>query len=688
MIRSSRLRITLFSAAAALSGCSGTSEPVTSITDPLLTPSYVYLRCNATGWEPSSSTLLQATSEPGVVQLTFSVNALWMTTGGDTCELHETNAMNGWGTQQVQYVPQGSTPLAVPSAGTFSPGINTFRIDYPSLGTYTFRYTPATGAFSLSGGYNTDPGSYYHLMCNSTSWTPGASTLLSSTGSGLALTYTVSQTYMTTGQGFDDCSIIETNQRDGWGTRQVYYSVSGAAQNQIFAPGGWPMAAQAASSPFHVQYPAVGNYTITLDPVAHTFTIGSAAAVGTTSLVSANTAGLSGNGRSQQEAISPDGRYVVFGSWATDLTTEADLDEYTYDLFIHDRITRTTRRITNGTSAVDGAGMRVGGDSQNPSFSGDGRYVVFQSRAPNIVNDGNQTTEAYIYEIATGATSLLSYTWTGQPCEGASPVVSADARFVVFWSTASNVVPNDTNSVWDLFLRDRVSGATTRVNVSSSGEQANERSFDPRITDDGRFIAFSSHASNLVAGDTNGSQDVFIHERLTGTTELISVTPTGAPGNAGAWGPAVSADGRYVAFMSSATDLVSGDTNGMIDLFVRDRQTGTTRRLAAHKNIATHPASNANPPTISNDGRYISFLSAEPLVAMDTNGTWDAYVIDRETLALTLVSVGRSGETANAWTWTAVMSPDGTTVVFSSAASNLIPIDNNSTIDVFIRKIR
>src|SRR5438093_763515 len=165
--------------------------------------------------------------------------------------------------------------------------------------------------------------------------------------------------------------------------------------------------------------------------------------------------------------------------------------------------------------------------------------------------------------------------------------LSADGRFVAFDSAATDLVAGDTNGVSDVFVHDRQTGTTERVSVASDGAQGNNASSYPALSADGRFVAFDSDATNLVAGDTNGTTDVFVHDRQTGTTERVSVASGGGTqGNGKSGGffafPALSADGRFVAFQSDATNLVAGDTNGTTDVFVHDRPTATTERVTAN----------------------------------------------------------------------------------------------------------
>src|SRR5262249_37717646 len=158
--------------------------------------------------------------------------------------------------------------------------------------------------------------------------------------------------------------------------------------------------------------------------------------------------------------------------------------------------------------------------------------------------------------------------------------ISADGRFVTFDSGADDLVAGDTNGVGDVFVHDRVTGVTERMSVASNGGQGDAESFGGAISADGRFVAFTSFASNLGVADTNGFDNVFVHDRQTGVTEVVSVAPDGTPGNDGSQRPAISADGRFVAFQSSASNLVAGDTNQADDVFVRDRLTGVTERVS------------------------------------------------------------------------------------------------------------
>jgi Tol biopolymer transport system component len=184
--------------------------------------------------------------------------------------------------------------------------------------------------------------------------------------------------------------------------------------------------------------------------------------------------------------------------------------------------------------------------------------------------------------------------------------VSADGRYVAFHSEATNLVAGDTNGSEDVFVRDRVTGTTERVSIATGGAEGNGHSSAESISADGRFVAFESQASNLVSGDTNGQADIFVRDRQTGTTERVSRATSGAQGNSLSGGPAISADGRFVAFLSFSTNLVPGDTNGHYDIFVRDRLNGTTERVSVATG-GTQADGDSYSPAISADGRYVAF---------------------------------------------------------------------------------
>jgi Tol biopolymer transport system component len=353
---------------------------------------------------------------------------------------------------------------------------------------------------------------------------------------------------------------------------------------------------------------------------------------------------------------------------------------------------RATPGNTTRVSVATGGGQ-ANFDSFDPSISADGRYVAFTSNATNLVSgDTNGDWDIFVHDRQTGQTTRVSVATGGGQANLASldPSISADGRYVAFVSAATNLVSGDTNNFQDIFVHDRQTGQTTRVSVASDGTQANGHSYDPSISADGRYVAFASLASNLVSGDTNGAWDVFVHDRQTGETTRVSVASDGTQAIGFFFGssPSISADGRYVAFDSWATNLVSGDTNDKPDVFVHDRQTGQTTRVSVSSD-GTQANNGANYPSISADGRYVAFESSSTnLVSGDTNSVTDIFVHDRQTGQTTRVSVSSDGTQANegpGWSGkNSSISADGRYVAFHSYADNLVSGDTNSATDIFV----
>jgi uncharacterized repeat protein (TIGR01451 family) len=404
--------------------------------------------------------------------------------------------------------------------------------------------------------------------------------------------------------------------------------------------------------------------------------------VETTRRVSVASDGTQGNYNSNVPSISADGRYVAFQSDSTNLVGW-DTNGFE-DVFVHDKITGQTRRVS-----VDSNGAQGNGQSNNSFISADGRYVAFRSNASNLVSgDTNGTWDVFIHDNITGQTTLVSVDNNGAQGNEWSdwPSISADGRYVAFTSGASNLVGGDTNGHWDIFVHDNTTGQTTRVSVDSNGAQGNGQSYGPFISADGRYVAFSSVASNLVGGDTNGKYDVFVHDRTTGQTRRVSVDSNGAQANGDSGVRSFSADGRYVAFESIASNLAGGDTNGYWDVFVHDNTTGQTRRVSIASN-GTQGNGQSFDPSISTDGRYVAFFSdASNLVGGDTNGIWDVFVHDNTTGQTRRVSIASNGTQGNNGSQSPSISADGRYVAFASTASNLVSGDTNGDQDIFVHE--
>ena len=347
--------------------------------------------------------------------------------------------------------------------------------------------------------------------------------------------------------------------------------------------------------------------------------------------------------------------------------------------------------------SVASDGTQGTGNAYAPSLSQDGRLVAFISEAANLVaKDTNGVRDIFLRDRQAAKTTRESVAGSGIQAKAGSccPDLGADGRYLAFPSTASNLVLGDTNGATDIFVRDRESGKIERVSVASDGAQANSPSFGPAISADGRYVAFFSRASNLVRGDTNGKVDVFVHDRQANKTMRVSVSTDGKQGNRESWGPAISADGRYVAFYSAASNLVPHDTNGADDVFVHDLQTGQTERVSmasdgtqgnGHSGKYGEIVALYGGISLSADGRYVAFISkASNLVAGDTNENWDVFFHDRQNGATTRVSVGSDGAQANGLSWSPSISADGRYVAFNSRASNLVAGDTNGKFDVFV----
>ena len=340
--------------------------------------------------------------------------------------------------------------------------------------------------------------------------------------------------------------------------------------------------------------------------------------------------------------------------------------------------------------SVASGGAQSTGEAWFLALSADGRVVAFESDASDLVDgDTNGASDVFVHDRQAWATTRVSVASTGAQGtrDSAEPSLSADGRFVAFSSYAPDLVDTDTNGVPDIFVRDRRTATTTRVSVATDGSEANGRSFAPSISADGRHVSFWSAASNLVAGDTNGNWDVFLHDRMAATTTRVSVASGGAQGEGDpvAWSQSpLSADGLVVTFTSEAADLVAGDTNWVSDVFVHDRTTWVTTRVSVAVGGA-QGTDGSGCPSISADGRYIVFSSAAPnLVPGDTNDTPDAFVHDRLTGTLARISERSHGGQAAGPSILAVISAEGRHAAFASMAANLVPADTNDTYDVFV----
>jgi Tol biopolymer transport system component len=401
--------------------------------------------------------------------------------------------------------------------------------------------------------------------------------------------------------------------------------------------------------------------------------------------VSVNENGEEGDGESTMPAISADGRYVAFYSLANNLVMSDTNTFVGWDVFVYDLETDTIELVSVNSNGEQGNAL-----STSPDISADGRYVVFESYATNLViSDTNNLQDVFVYDQQTGITRRVSVNSVGEQGNGNSgfSTISGDGRYVAFSSSANNLVADDTNGDNDVFVHDLQTGATERVSVSSQGIEGSWHSSASAISNDGQFVAFRSSASNLVPGDTNSVDDIFVHDRQTGQTNRVSVSSTGQEGNGNSWFPDISADGRYVAFFSYATNLIPNVSSSQ-QVYLHDRQTGTLTLVSASSSGEVGN-DRSGPLAISPDGRYVTFGSwAFNLVEGDNNGLSDIFIHD-QVLGITVrVSITPDGTQGNETSWGPAIAAGGQTVAFWARADNLVVGDNNGEEDVFVSKWR
>ncbi len=383
-------------------------------------------------------------------------------------------------------------------------------------------------------------------------------------------------------------------------------------------------------------------------------------------------------------SVSFDGRYVTFDSSASNLVA-GDTNGVS-DIFVYDRISATTIRISVGNQNTEG-----NDESTNPSISDNGRYVTFQSQASNLVSgDTNGLSDVFVYDLATATIKKISVGNKGAQSNGASTdaSISADGRKVSFTSTASNLCVQDVNSGSDIFVYDATINKIHCVSLTPLGFTGNAHSVYSEISPDGTFVTFSSFATNLVSGDTNNTSDIFVYDSVQNLIERISVDDLGAQANAGSFFSDISNNGTLISFSSDASNLVSGDTNNTSDIFVHDRNTGITQKISTGTNgVESNAPSVFN--SISSDGRFVAFDShASNIVSNDTNTSSDVFVYDRIMGTTARISMSNQNTEGNASSANPVISGNGKFVGFESFASNLVPADINNQTDIFIQGLR
>jgi len=319
--------------------------------------------------------------------------------------------------------------------------------------------------------------------------------------------------------------------------------------------------------------------------------------------------GVDPNGASSDPSVSATGRFVAFVSRASNFGP-LDPNGPVPDVYLFDG---DAQRATLVSSGLGGAGAN--GPSSAPSISADGSTIAFASRANNLVPGGSGHHENIFIRLADGTIFQISHSVNFGPPDGDSyqPVISADGRYVAFTSTADDLVPGDHNKAADVFVSSLITNKIQRVSVSSSGQEGNGPSSNPAISATGGFVSFDSAANDLVPHDTNGVADVFVRDMHAGTTRRASLSSSSQQQNAAVAPPysqisSISADGRYVAFDSDATNLVPGDVNGHTDVFRHDMRTGRTI-LVSRNSHGVEGDNDSFAPSMSADGTKVTFDS-------------------------------------------------------------------------------
>ncbi len=425
---------------------------------------------------------------------------------------------------------------------------------------------------------------------------------------------------------------------------------------------------------------------------------------GAITLVSHASGALStaGNSSSSEPLLSTDGSVVVFQSDANNLVSGQDAPFFpTRQLFLYDRAGGGILLVSHSAGSPSTTANGAVGFTGDYAASGDGRWIAFTHYGNNLVAgqvDGNGTYDIFLFDRANGTTLLVSHTSSSPTQAGngfsSAPSLSADGRYLAFRSNSSDLVPGQ-NGTGGLFLYDRVAGTTTRV--TNSGDTL-------RLSADGRWLVFNSGATDVVPGqvDTNSASDVFLWDRVSGTTQLVSHTPASpvtagdAPSRLGSityTPPVISADGRWVVFSSEAHDLVTGPSGIDEDVFLFDRIAGTVALVSRAADWPTGNVSGtSNEPTLSADGRFITYISeAINLVPgqVDGRSSDDVFLHDRITAATSLVShipasEVTSGTRVNNFLLSQRISADGSWVAFSSASPDLTAGDHDGVTDTFL----
>jgi len=401
-----------------------------------------------------------------------------------------------------------------------------------------------------------------------------------------------------------------------------------------------------------------------------------------TTLDSRSSTGAQGNAISDVGALSAGGHFIAYQSKATNLVGGDTNGQQ--DVFLTDRTTGQTVLVSRASTGAIGNAA-----SWSPSVTANGRYVAFDSLASNLTGqDGNGTYDVFVRDLVTSQTRCISVGQAGEAGNGESRIswgrgISADGAVVAFQSHASNLVGGDFEGKLDVFVWDSQTQATARISRSIGGGGANANSGNPSISIGGRWVVFESTATDIVPGATGVHSNIYRFDRELGAYLMVSRDAAGQEWNNGSYWPSVSADGRFTAFVSNATDVVSGDNNGSGDVFIFDAMTLQTT-LASRSGSGGVPNGTSIVPSVSWDGSFVCYQSdANNIIA--GLSWWKVYLWERNLGVTTGMSRGIGGW-ASGGTYFPSMTQDGKMVSFHSLDSSLVVGDNNSNHDVFTRQ--
>jgi len=347
------------------------------------------------------------------------------------------------------------------------------------------------------------------------------------------------------------------------------------------------------------------------------------------------------------------------------------------DIYVRDRLLGETKRISIGST-----GEEAHTSSKNAVISGNGRYVAFETSGSLVSDDTNNDSDVYVHDRQTGETKRISVTSSGEQVKtsSGSASISGNGRYICFEANG-RFEASDTNNNSDIYVHDRQSGETRRISVTSSGVGLETSSHNASISADGRYVSFESNGS-FESSDTNGDLDVYVHDRQTGETRRVSVTTSGGELRSSSRNSSISADGRYVVF-DSYGNFEASDRNVDSDVYVHNMDTRETTRVSvASEGVEVGTGSDKG--SISADGRYVTFETYGAFVDGDRNHDDDVYIHDRKTNKTTLVSVPYRDNMASFMSYNAIISGDASTVAFETYG-DFNATDLNSNLDVYVR---